>query len=58
MIMVIIIIKKKMFKNVGGNIPGGDFLGGNFTGKSSGRNSMGGNFSAKTFPGEGVFLIR
>ena len=46
MIMVIIIIKKKMFKNVGGNIPGGDFLGGNFTGKSSGRNSMGGNFSA------------
>ena len=47
-----------MFKNMGRNIPSGDFLGGNFTGKSSGRNSMGGNFSAETFPGEEVFLIR
>ena len=29
-----------MFKNMGGNIPGGNFLGGNF----SGLNMMGGSF--------------
>ena len=28
-------MKKKMFKNIGGNIPGGNFLGGNFPGVNS-----------------------
>ena len=35
-----------MFKNVGGNIPGGNFLGGNFPGGSL----MGGNFPSGSFP--------
>ena len=45
-------IKKKLksrvgiFKNMGGNIPGGNFLGGNFPGRSL----MGGNFPGGSFP--------
>ena len=35
-----------MFKNMGGNIPGGNFLGGNFPGRSL----MGGNFPGGRFP--------
>ena len=35
-----------MFKNMGGNIPGGNFLGGNFPGGSL----MGGNFPGGSFP--------
>ena len=35
-----------MFKNMGGNIPGGNFLGGNFPGWSL----MGGNFPGGSFP--------
>ena len=35
-----------MFKNMGGNIPGGNFLGGNFPGESL----MGGNFPGDSFP--------
>ena len=35
----------KMFKNMGGNIPGGNFLGGTFpSGNSSGGSLMGGSF--------------
>ena len=34
-----------IFKNMGGNIPGGNFLGGNFPGRSlMGRNFPGGSF--------------
>ena len=34
-----------MFKNMGGNIPGGNFLGGNFPGGNfPGGSLMGGNF--------------
>ena len=53
-----------MFKNMGGNIPGGDFpgeipqggiwnlMGGNFPGEDSpGGNLMGGNFPGGSFPG-------
>ena len=36
----------KMFKNMGGNIPGGNFLGGNFPGGSL----MGGDFPGGSFP--------
>ena len=35
-----------MFKNMGGNIPGVNFLGGNFPGGSL----MGGNFPSGSFP--------
>ena len=35
-----------MVKNMGGNIPGGNFLGGNFPGGSL----MGGNFPGGSFP--------
>ena len=35
-----------MFKNMGGNIPGGNFLGGNFPEGSL----MGGNFPGGSFP--------
>ena len=35
-----------MFKNMGGNIPGVNFLGGNFPGGSL----MGGNFPGGSFP--------
>ena len=35
-----------MFKNMGGNIPGGNFLGENFPGGSL----MGGNFPGGSFP--------
>ena len=35
-----------MFKNMGGNIPGGNFLGGNFPGGSL----MDGNFPGGSFP--------
>ena len=35
-----------MFKNMGWNIPGGNFLGGNFPGGSL----MGGNFPGGGFP--------
>ena len=35
-----------IFKNMGGNIPGGNFLGGNFPGESV----MGGNFTGGSFP--------
>ena len=35
-----------IFKNMGGNIPGGNFLGGNFPGGSF----MGGNFPGGSFP--------
>ena len=35
-----------MFKNMGGNIPGGNFLGGNFPGGSL----MGENFPGGSFP--------
>ena len=35
-----------MFKNMGGNIPGGNFLGGNFPGGTL----MGGNFPSGSFP--------
>ena len=35
-----------IFKNMGGNIPGGNFLGGNFPGRSL----MGGNFPGGSFP--------
>ena len=44
-------IRVGMFKNMGGNIPGGNFLGGNFPGGSL----MGGNFPGGDFPG-GNFL--
>ena len=36
----------RMFKNMGGNIPGGNFLGGNFPGE----NLMGGNLPGRSFP--------
>ena len=36
-----------IFKNMGVNIPGGDFLGGNFPGGSL----IGGNFPDRNFPG-------
>ena len=36
-----------MFKNVGGNIPGGNFLGGNFPGG----NFPGGSLMGRNFPG-------
>ena len=40
-----------MFKNMGGNIPGGDFLGGNFPGGNFlGGSLMGGNFPGWGFP--------
>ena len=35
-----------IFKNMGGNIPGGNFMGGNFPGGSL----MGGNFPGRSFP--------
>ena len=35
-----------IFKNMGGNIPGGNFMGGNFPGGSL----MGGNFPGGSFP--------
>ena len=35
-----------MFENMGGNIPGVNFLGGNFPGGSL----MGGNFPGENFP--------
>ena len=35
-----------MFKNMGGNIPGENFLGGNFPGESL----MGGNLPGGSFP--------
>ena len=35
-----------MFKNMGGNIPGRNFLGGNFPGESL----MGGNLPGRSFP--------
>ena len=52
--MTVTIIKKQkklktrvgMFKNMGVNIPGGNFLGGNFPGGSL----MGGNFPGGDFP--------
>ena len=40
-----------MFKNMGGNIPGGNFLGGNFPGGSL----MDGNFPGGGFP-DTVFI--
>ena len=40
-----------MFKNVGGNIPGGNFLGGNFPdGNFPGGSLMCGNFPGGSFP--------
>ena len=52
--MTVTIMKKQkklktrvvMFKNMGGNIPGGNFLGGDFPGGSL----MGGNFPGGSFP--------
>ena len=48
--MTVTIMKKQknlgMFKNMGGNIPAGNFLGGNFPGE----NLMGGNFPGGSFP--------
>ena len=52
--MTVTIMKKQkkqktrveMFKNMGGNISGGNFLGGNFPGGSL----MGRNFPAESFP--------
>ena len=41
-----------MFKNMGGNIPGGNFLGGNFPGGNfPGGSLMGGNFPDGSFLG-------
>ena len=46
-----------MFENMGGNIPDGNFLGGNFPGRdSAGGNLIGGNSPGESFPG-GIFLI-
>ena len=42
-----------MFKNMGENIPGGNFLGGNFPGGSL----MGGNFLGGSFPGAKMFIL-
>ena len=40
-----------MFKNMGGNIPGGNFLGENFPAGNFPRGSlMGGNFPSGSFP--------
>ena len=40
-----------MFKNMGGNIPSGNFLGGNFPGGNFlGGSLMGGNFPGWRFP--------
>ena len=40
-----------IFKNMGGNIPGSNFLGGNFPGENFPRGSlMGGNFPGGSFP--------
>ena len=40
-----------MFKNMGGNIPGGNFLGGNSPGGNfPGGSLMGGNFPGRSFP--------
>ena len=41
-----------MFKNMGGNIPGGNFLGGNFPGGSL----MGGNFPRGSFPDTNLLI--
>ena len=39
-----------IFKNMGGNIPGGNFLGGNFPGGNfPGGSLMGGNFPGGSF---------
>ena len=41
----------KIFKNMGENIPGGNFLGGNFSGESlPGGSLIGGNFQRRSFP--------
>ena len=53
--MTVTIMKKQknlgMFKNMGGNIPAGDFLGGNFPGGNfPGENLMGWNFPGGSFP--------
>ena len=41
-----------IFKNMGGNIPGGNFLGGHFPlGNFPGGSLMGGNFPSGNFPG-------
>ena len=42
-----------MFKNMGGNIPGGNFLGGNFPGGSL----LGGNFPGGSFPDTGKTTV-
>ena len=41
-----------MFENMGGNIPGGNFLGGTFPGGGNfpGESLMGGNFPGENFP--------
>ena len=40
-----------IFKNMGGNIPGGNYLDGNFPGGNSpGRSFIGGNFPDESFP--------
>ena len=42
-----------MFKNMGGNIVDGNFLGGNFPSSDSpGKNLMDGNFPGRSFPGK------
>ena len=51
--MTVIIMKKEMFKNMGGNILSGNFPGGVH---SPGENLMGGNFLDANFPW-GIFLI-
>ena len=50
-----------IFKNMGVNIPGGNFLGGNFPGESlMGGNFPGGNFPSGSFPDteEYSFILR
>ena len=47
-----------IFKNMGGNIPGGNFMGGNIPGGGfSGVSLMGGNFPGGSFP-DTHFIIK
>ena len=41
-----------MFKNMGGNVPGGNFLGGNFPAGSL----LGGNFPDGSFPDTNIIV--
>ena len=49
--------KTGVFKNIGGNIPGGNFLGGNFPGGNfPGESLMGGNFPCRSFPDTVIYM--